>query len=57
MPMLKGKSRKTISKNIREAMHSYKRTGKFGTSRPKSARKAQKQIIAAALSTARRRKK
>jgi hypothetical protein len=57
MPMKKGSSRKVISQNIKEGMHSYKRTGKFGNSRPKSTKKAQKQIIAAAMATARRRNK
>lgn len=52
MPLDKGKSKKTISKNIGEVMSSYKKTGKIGTSKPSSAKKAQKQAIAIALSTA-----
>lgn len=51
MPMLKGKSRKTISTNIKEfpGGKTFKATkAKFGKA------KADKQAVAAALSTARR---
>lgn len=52
MPLKKGKSQKTISKNISEMMGKYKESGAIGTSKPKSKAKAQKQAIAIALSTA-----
>jgi hypothetical protein len=53
MPLQSGSSKKTVSKNIRTEMHSYKRTGKIGTSHPASNKKAQKQAVAIALSKAR----
>jgi hypothetical protein len=53
MPLKKGKSKKTISKNIKKEMEQYKKTGKIGTSKPKSKKKAQKQSVAIALSKAR----
>jgi hypothetical protein len=52
MPLKKGSSKKTISGNIGELMSSYKKTGKIGTSKPKSTAKASKQAIAIALSEA-----
>jgi len=52
MPLKKGSSPKTISKNISEVMGAYKEKGKIGTSTPNSKAKAQKQAIAIALSTA-----
>lgn len=54
MSVIKSGTKKAISSNISEIMHSYKRKGTIGTSKPKSAKKAQKQAIAIALSTARR---
>lgn len=54
MPVIKSGTKSAISKNISEIMHSYKRKGTIGTSKPKSAKKAQKQAIAIAMSTARR---
>jgi hypothetical protein len=53
MPLKKGKSKKTISKNIETEMKKYKKTGKIGTSKPKTKKKAQKQATAIALSKAR----
>lgn len=53
MPLKKGKSKETISKNIKSEMKSYKKTGKIGTSKPKSKKKAQKQAVAVALSKSR----
>ena len=53
MPLKKGKSKETISKNIGSEMKKYKKTGKIGTSKPKSKKKAQKQAVAIALSKAR----
>ncbi len=52
MPLKKGKSKKTISHNIEELLHSYHETGKIGTSTPTSNKKAQKQAIAIAFSIA-----
>lgn len=57
MPLMKGSSKKTISKNIGEMVRKFKETGKIGTSRPGSMRKAMKQAAAAAYSTARRSKR
>lgn len=52
MPLSKGKSQKTISGNIGEMVRSYKESGKIGTSRPASTRKAVKQAAAIAYSKA-----
>jgi hypothetical protein len=52
MPLMKGKSAKTISKNIGEMVRSFKESGKIGTSKPSSVRKAVKQASAIALSKA-----
>jgi hypothetical protein len=49
---MKGKSAKTISKNIGEMVRSFKESGKIGTSKPASVRKAVKQASAIALSKA-----
>ena len=54
MPLKKGKSKKTISKNIETEMKQYKKTGKIGTSKPKTKKKAQKQAVAVALSKAKK---
>lgn len=43
---------KNVSKNVSEIMSSYKKTGKIGTSKPKSKKAAQKQAVAIALSKA-----
>jgi hypothetical protein len=53
MPLKKGKSKETISKNIKGEMKKYEKTGKIGTSKPKSKKKAQKQAVAITLSKAR----
>jgi len=53
MPIKKGKSKKVISTNIKEIMNSYGKTGKIGTSRPKSRDAALKQAKAIALASAR----
>lgn len=50
MPLKAGKSRKSFVSNIRELMHTFKRTGKIGTSKPASAGKADKQAVAIAYS-------
>ena len=36
MPLSKGKSKRTHSKNVSELMSAYKKTGKIGSSKPKS---------------------
>lgn len=52
MPLFKGKSNKTISKNVKELADSYKATGKIGTSKPASMKKAVKQAVAIAYNKA-----
>jgi hypothetical protein len=54
MPLKKGKSKKVISENIEEIMHSYHEKGTIGTSSPGSNKKAQKQAIAIAFSQAKK---
>lgn len=56
MPLKSGKDKKTLSSNIKTEMHSYKKTGKLGTSHPANAKKAQKQAVAIAFSKAREKK-
>jgi hypothetical protein len=53
MPLKKGSSRKTMSKNIKTEMDEYKKSGKIGNSKPASKKKAQKQAVAIAYSKAR----
>lgn len=52
MPLLKGKSKKVIAKNIGELVSKYKRTGKIGAATPETMEKARKQAIRAAFETA-----
>lgn len=52
MPLKKGSSNKTISKNISELVGTYEKKGKIGASKPKSKSAAQKQAVAIALNTA-----
>jgi len=52
MPLIKGKSRKVISENIKELMDSYKKTGKIGNSTPVNLAKANRQAVAIAYSAA-----
>ena len=50
MPLQAGKSKRSFVANIKELMHSFKRTGKIGTSTPSSPGKANKQAVAEAFS-------
>lgn len=52
MPLKKGKSEKTISKNIKEMMDSWSETGKIGNVRPKNKTHALKIAKAAAMTSA-----
>jgi hypothetical protein len=52
MPLKKGTSKKTIAKNIKEIVDTYKSKGKIGTSKPASKKKAVKQAVAIAYSEA-----
>jgi hypothetical protein len=56
MPLKKGKSKKVISDNIEELMHSYHDKGTIGTSTPETNKKAQKQAIAIAFRFAKKNK-
>lgn len=57
MPLKSGKSQETVGKNIKELERSYKKTGKIGTSKPKSKKAAHKQAVAIALNKAGKSKK
>jgi hypothetical protein len=57
MPLSKGKTKNALSKNIKELVHSYKKTGNIGKSRPSSKKEAIKQATAIAYSTQRKSKK
>ena len=48
MPLKKGKTDKILHQNISELMGTYKKSGKIGTSKPKSKKAAQKQSAAIA---------
>jgi hypothetical protein len=50
MPLKAGTGAKVRSSNIRELMHSFKRTGRIGTSKPASPAKAVKQAVAISFS-------
>lgn len=52
MPLKRGSSQKTISANVSKLVHEYDDDGTIGTSHPKSRKKAVKQAVAIALSTA-----
>jgi len=49
MPLKKGKSKKAVGANIKELVNKFKKTGKIGTSKPGSKKKAVKQAVAIAL--------
>jgi hypothetical protein len=53
MPLKRGSSRKVISENIKELMHTYKREGHIGAARPPDEGKAAKQAAAIAYRKAR----
>jgi hypothetical protein len=52
MPIKKGSSQKTISRNIGELVGTYKEKGRIGTSKPKSKSAAVKQAAAIAYAKA-----
>lgn len=57
MPLKKGKSKKAVSSNIKELVNKFKKTGKIGTSKPKSKKAAVKQAVAISLEKAGKSKK
>jgi|TARA_R110002012_G_scaffold163865_1_gene326279 hypothetical protein len=57
MPLKKGKSNKTINKNVKELVKTYKKRGKIGASRPANTTAARKQAVAIALNKAGKSKK
>ena len=54
MPLMRGGSKKVISRNIREMLHKYKRKGKIGKVEPEDMMHARSIAAAAAYSKARR---
>lgn len=48
MPLKSGSSAKTRSTNIRELLHAFKESGRIGSSKPGSMKKAQAQAAAIA---------
>lgn len=52
MPLAKGKSQKTVSKNIRTLVGDFERSGRIGTSRPTNKEAAVKQAVAISLQKA-----
>ena len=58
MPTIKGdKSQKAHSKNVKEMMDAYKRTGKIGTTRPRNEKHALEIANAAAYTSTKMPKK
>lgn len=53
MPLKSGKSQSTISSNIREMLHKYKKKGSIGHTEPSSMKKARAIAAAAAYRKAR----
>lgn len=54
MPLKSGTSNKVVGSNVSELMRSFMSSGKIGTSRPASKKKAQRQAVAIALAKKRR---
>lgn len=54
MPLTKGKSPATVSRNIKTLVHEYDDSGAIGTSHPRTRKKAIRQAVAIALDTARK---
>lgn len=52
MPLLKGRSQKTVGTNVKRLVHEYEDTGAMGSSHPASKKKAVKQAVAIALTKA-----
>jgi hypothetical protein len=52
MPLKSGKSRETVSKNIKTLVHDYEHKGAIGKTRPGSKKKAIKQAVAISLKKA-----
>jgi len=52
MPLKKGRSKKTIAKNIATMIGEYRKGGKLGTSKPKSKKAYIKQAVAIAYAKA-----
>ena len=52
MPLLKGRSRKTVSANVEKLVHEYEDSGAIGNSHPASKKKAVTQAVAIALTKA-----
>lgn len=48
MPLKSGKG--NVEANVRELVHSFRKTGRIGSSHPENARAAQKQAVAIAFS-------
>lgn len=52
MPLKKGASQSVVSSNIKKLVDEWKKDGAIGTSHPTTKKKAIKQAVAIALSTA-----
>lgn len=52
MPLKSGKSRTTVSQNIKTLVHDYEDSGKIGNTRPGSKKKAVKEAVAISLKKA-----
>jgi hypothetical protein len=53
MPLKKGGSKETVSRNIEEIVHDWEKDGTIGNSRPATKQQAVKQAVAIALGQAR----